>query len=89
MLVTYVTKIAPFPSLMQLGNGANLRIARQEISCATHDNQSCGINHAHIFATDQKKELSYLTKKVRERIGERLVAHMYKNNFCGTLHSVW
>ena len=37
MLVTYVTKIAPFPSLMQLGNGANLRIARQEISCATHD----------------------------------------------------
>ena len=69
MLVTYITKIASFPSFMQIGNEANLRVARQGISCSIHDKQSCGSNHAHIL------ELSYLTKFEREKLWEETRMH--------------
>ena len=51
MLVTYVTKIAPFPSLIQLGNGANIKIPKQEISCTVHDRVVVLIMHSFLELT--------------------------------------
>ena len=65
MLVN-VTKIAPIPSLIQLGNGANIKIPKQEISCTVHDRVVVLIMHSFLELT---RRASFLTDKVREALG--------------------
>lgn len=88
MLVTYVTKIAPIPSLIQLGNGANIKIPKQEISCTVHDRVVVLIMHSFLELT---RRVSFLTDKVRESFGVRLhvVAHKYKNNCCFPRYTIF